>query len=96
MSVPNAQTIRRYVLTISVAAITATGAWYGAGLKTRQELKQKRKSPIQPTPKDMIPQLEDARARLLQKKLTIEKKIEELLAKQQGLAPAKGAERQRE
>lgn len=32
--------IRTYVLTASVAAITATGAWYGAGLKTRQEYKQ--------------------------------------------------------
>ena len=31
---------RTYALTGSVAAITATGAWYGAGLKTRQEVKR--------------------------------------------------------
>ena len=31
---------RVYILTGAVAAITATGAWYGAGLKTRQEFKQ--------------------------------------------------------
>lgn len=32
--------VRTYILTGSVAAITATGAWYGAGLKTRQEHSQ--------------------------------------------------------
>ncbi|CAK1354634.1 uncharacterized protein RHO25_001583 [Cercospora beticola] len=31
---------RIYALTGSVAAITATGAWYGAGLNMRQEYKQ--------------------------------------------------------
>lgn len=31
---------RLYALTGAVAAITATGTWYGAGLKTRQEIKQ--------------------------------------------------------
>lgn len=34
------QSVRRYVLTISVAAITAVGAIYGAGLKTQQEHKK--------------------------------------------------------
>lgn len=33
------QKIRRIIMTVSVTAITATGAWYGAGLKTRQEIK---------------------------------------------------------
>lgn len=32
--------IRRLVLTGAVTAITATGAWYGAGLKTQQEVKK--------------------------------------------------------
>ncbi|KAI9838981.1 MAG: hypothetical protein M1819_004189 [Sarea resinae] len=31
---------RVVILTASIAAITATGAWYGAGLKTQQEYKQ--------------------------------------------------------
>ena len=31
---------RALILTLSIAAITATGAWYGAGLKTRSEIKQ--------------------------------------------------------
>lgn len=40
MATPTAQTVRRWVMTGSVAAITATGAWYGAGLKAQQEFKQ--------------------------------------------------------
>lgn len=38
MSTPNRT--RTVVLTCSIAAITATGALYGAGLKTRQEYKR--------------------------------------------------------
>lgn len=34
------QKIRRIVWTGAIAAVTATGAWYGAGLKTRSEIKQ--------------------------------------------------------
>ena len=40
MAAPLSSKIRPYILTASVAAITATGAWYGAGLKARQEFKQ--------------------------------------------------------
>jgi hypothetical protein len=40
MSALTTKSLRRYVLTGSVAAITATGAWYGAGLKTQQERDQ--------------------------------------------------------
>jgi uncharacterized protein YlxW (UPF0749 family) len=42
MSSPASQTVRRYILTGAVTAITVTGALYGAGLKTRQEVKQVR------------------------------------------------------
>jgi hypothetical protein len=34
------QKIRRIVWTGAIAAVTATGAWYGAGLKTTSEIKQ--------------------------------------------------------
>jgi hypothetical protein len=34
------QKIRRVVWTAAIASVTATGAWYGAGLKTKSELKQ--------------------------------------------------------
>lgn len=36
------QTIRRIVWTGSIAAVTATGAWYGAGLKMKSEHQQVR------------------------------------------------------
>lgn len=42
MTPPASNPIRTYVLTGAVAAITATGAWYGAGVKSRQEYKQVR------------------------------------------------------
>lgn len=34
------QKVRRIIMTVSVAAITATGAWYGAGLKIKQDAKK--------------------------------------------------------
>ena len=40
MSGPSTASVRRIVLTGSIAAITATGTWYGAGLKTQQERNQ--------------------------------------------------------
>ena len=33
---------RTIILTASVTATAVTGAWYGAGLKTKQEIKQVR------------------------------------------------------
>lgn len=36
------QKIQRMVWAGAIAAVTATGAWYGAGLKTRQEIEQVR------------------------------------------------------
>lgn len=44
MSAPQFATFRRFVLTGSIAAVTATGAWYGAGLKMKQDIKQVRLS----------------------------------------------------
>ena len=40
------QKIRRIVWTVAIASVTATGAWYGAGLKTRKELSQVRLFPF--------------------------------------------------
>lgn len=40
MSIPQFATFRRFVLTGSIAAVTATGAWYGAGLKMKQDIRQ--------------------------------------------------------
>ncbi len=40
MSAAQQQKIRRIVWTGAIASVTATGAWYGAGLKTTSEMKQ--------------------------------------------------------
>jgi len=116
MSTPQFATFRRFVLTGSIAAVTATGAWYGAGLKMKQDIKQvcsclclclfpplflsrpfcalhilvmlhmliatqeKQKAAIA-TPLDQITELETYRANLMQKKIMLDKKIEELEVK---------------
>lgn len=43
MSTPQAQAVRRWILTGAITAITVTGAIYGAGLKSKQEFKQVRR-----------------------------------------------------
>ncbi|KAF1348656.1 hypothetical protein BDV97DRAFT_297140 [Delphinella strobiligena] len=81
MATPTAQTVRRWVMTGSVAAITATGAWYGAGLKTQQEFKQEKKVIQEASPTDRIEQLEVTRTDLLRRKKALERKLEELSAR---------------
>jgi hypothetical protein len=113
MSGPQFANFRRFVLTGSIAAVTATGAWYGAGLKMKQDIKQvyvtlhlspfllslcpstlslsltnlsfflyqeKQKAAIA-TPLQQITELETYRANLMQKKIMLDKKIEELEVK---------------
>lgn len=36
----NAPKVRTIILTAGVTATAVTGAWYGAGLKTKQQVKQ--------------------------------------------------------
>ncbi|KAF2479646.1 hypothetical protein BDY17DRAFT_327593 [Neohortaea acidophila] len=78
MSSPAAQTARRYILTASVAAITATGAWYGAGLKTRQEFAQEAATIQQATPEEKIEQLEAVKAKYLARRAEMQDKIDRL------------------
>jgi cell division protein FtsW (lipid II flippase) len=49
------QTVRRWILTGSVTAITITGALYGAGLKSSQEKAQVRPSLSTPPPRRAVP-----------------------------------------
>ncbi|KAF2773373.1 hypothetical protein EJ03DRAFT_347886 [Teratosphaeria nubilosa] len=72
---------RTIAITLSVAAITATGAWYGAGLKTRQEYKQERNTVLEATPAQRIEQMELAKGRLYEQKRELQAKIEKLEAK---------------
>ena len=84
MPAPSTQAIRRIIMTGSVAAITATGVWYGAGLKTKQEYKQERRTLLEAPPAERIQQLEAVRGQLVKRKEDLEEKIQELSAKQEG------------
>ncbi|KUJ23622.1 uncharacterized protein LY89DRAFT_680343 [Mollisia scopiformis] len=72
------QKIRRFVWTGAIVAVTATGAWYGAGLKTDQEIKEKVKKQREATPAEKIAVLEEQRGALVAKRLGLEKKIQQL------------------
>ncbi|KEQ72737.1 hypothetical protein M436DRAFT_82018 [Aureobasidium namibiae CBS 147.97] len=81
MLTPQFATFRRFVLTGSIAAVTATGAWYGAGLKMKQDINQEKQKAAIATPLDQITELETYRANLMQKKIMLDKKIQELEVK---------------
>ncbi|RDW80231.1 hypothetical protein BP6252_04869 [Coleophoma cylindrospora] len=92
------QTIRRVVWTGAIASTTAVGAWYGAGLKTQQEIKTEIKKRHEATPAEKIAQLEESRGALVAKRLGLERKIEEIERRKSGatLAESKvGRERTR-
>ncbi|EUC48231.1 hypothetical protein COCMIDRAFT_87986 [Bipolaris oryzae ATCC 44560] len=84
------QTVRRWIMTGAVAAITITGTIYGAGLKGQQEIKQQKRQILQATPEERIAQLEVTRSDLVLKKNEMERKIamivEKRRAKEQGQA----------
>lgn len=73
---------RTVILTCSVAAITATGVWYGAGLKTRQEYKGGIRAEMEAAPAEIITRLEESRVGLVAKRTGLESKITELEARQ--------------
>jgi len=78
------QQTRRIVWTGSIAAITATGAWYGAGLKIKKEHKQEIQRIREATPAEKIAQLEQSKGALIAKRMGLEKKIHELEMRAQG------------
>ena len=69
---------RALVWTIGVAAITAMGTWYGAGLRIRGEAREEQQKLGQASGEQRLAQLEAARARLVGVKKDLEKKIEEV------------------
>ncbi|KAL9072596.1 MAG: hypothetical protein Q9161_003454 [Pseudevernia consocians] len=75
---PKARTL---ILTAGVTATAVTGAWYGAGLKTKQEIKEKVKARAEATPADKMAILEQTRSGLMAKKIGLEQKISQLEAR---------------
>lgn len=72
------QKIQRIIWTGAIASITATGAWYGAGLRTSGQIKKQIVKQREATPAEKIALLEEQRGALIAKKLGLEKKIKEL------------------
>lgn len=56
----------RYFLTISVASITATGVYFGAGLKNDQEFKQVSKHAVRGFRRDNVDQILQERKAVLE------------------------------
>ncbi|KXT11701.1 hypothetical protein AC579_6980 [Pseudocercospora musae] len=75
--------LRLYATTASVAAITAAGAWYGAGINIRQEHKQQETTTLQQQQQqpaaERISQLQVSKKKLIQQREELQKKIEILL-----------------
>jgi len=93
------QKIRRVVWTAAIASVTATGAWYGAGLKTKSELNQLAEKRREATLAEKLAQLEEQRGALIAKRLGLEKKIGELEMRANGATreeSMQGQERRRQ
>ncbi|KAK3168991.1 hypothetical protein OEA41_005439 [Lepraria neglecta] len=65
----------------SAGVLAVAGAWYGAGLKEKQEKKQKVEARREATPADKIAILEQTRSALMAKKAGLETKIAEVEAR---------------
>ncbi|MCJ1353582.1 MAG: hypothetical protein MMC33_003569 [Icmadophila ericetorum] len=79
--------LRPILLSVSVAAIAATGAWYGAGLKWKQEYKQEVSAIRELGPAERIKQLQTMRKQLVAQRDDVQNKIltlDQKIAKAQG------------
>jgi len=75
---------RRVAWTCAIAAVTAVGVWYGAGLKTRQQAKEASQMRREAAVEEQFAQLQMQRAALVAKKLAIENKIAAIEARENG------------
>lgn len=75
------KTIRSAIFAIAIAAITATGAYYGASLKTSHQaqarLKEREESPVP----ERLERLQGVRARLERERKGLEEKMVEVAAR---------------
>ncbi|KAL9596438.1 MAG: hypothetical protein Q9219_005788 [cf. Caloplaca sp. 3 TL-2023] len=79
---------RTVIVTCAVAAVTATGAWYGADLKASQEARKESRAKLHVTNDEILAQLEATRSGLIAKKTSLEKKIAELEEKRRSAGQA--------
>ncbi|KAI9788852.1 MAG: hypothetical protein M1816_006516 [Peltula sp. TS41687] len=70
--------VRGIILAASAATIVATGAFYGAGLKTQTERKHEQRIQMEATPAERIAHLEQRKGILVAKRNGLQKKIDEI------------------
>ncbi|KAF4549869.1 Hypothetical protein D9617_19g101740 [Elsinoe fawcettii] len=81
---------RRWVVTLGVAVITISGAYAGANLAVDQDKKKERRAVLQAGPSEQIKQLETHRARLVNQKMDLEKKLDEIVKRQRSKQDEQG------
>ncbi|KAL1585886.1 hypothetical protein WHR41_05004 [Cladosporium halotolerans] len=81
MSAAGATKTRRFVLTGAVAAITATGTWYGAGLKTQQERNHEKEVIREASVSEKLQQMETRRDQLARRRDELQAKIDQVASK---------------
>ncbi|TVY35172.1 hypothetical protein LOCC1_G006977 [Lachnellula occidentalis] len=86
------QKIRRIIWTGAIASVTATGTWYGAGLKIQRDVKKDVQKRYEATPAEKIAVLEEQRGGLIAKRIGLEKKLREVELRAQGKTWAESRE----
>ncbi|KAF1978053.1 hypothetical protein BU23DRAFT_550166 [Bimuria novae-zelandiae CBS 107.79] len=86
-------TVRRWILTGSVTAITVTGALYGADLKTSQERAQERKRITALSANEKISQYEAVIEEWERTRKELERKLENFHARKEGREVGEGDRR---
>lgn len=89
---PQFPKLHRIIVAGSIVAITATGALYGAGLKTGRDNKKAVTTVREATPAEQLAMLETTRLSLVEKRIGLERKIEELVRRRTGAEPEAGSQ----
>ncbi|KAK9417467.1 hypothetical protein SUNI508_08827 [Seiridium unicorne] len=83
--VKSAPNVKRIIWTTAFAAVTIVGAIYGAGLKTQHEFKAEKQQIIESTPEDRIRDLETRRTILMNSRIPLERKLQNLHARMKAI-----------
>jgi len=78
---PRPRSLRPAILAISIAAITATGAYYGASLKTDQQAAESVRERAAMSVDERLERLRITRMRLERERKTLEAKMDEVSAR---------------
>ncbi|TKX21829.1 hypothetical protein C1H76_5968 [Elsinoe australis] len=74
---------RRWIMTLGVTAITVSGAYAGANLAVDTDAKKERRAVLEAGPAEQIKALELRKAKLVSQKGDLEKKLDEIIRRQE-------------